>query len=171
MLGALVSLRAWSQQPLSNTTSHQVILRVSEVAIIGLQDARPLELTLDLSGASVPSSDARSTGTKKIFYTVVNAPGITRNILVHWAESDAAPAGTSLRIRAVSIPASCGIANGEVTVSSHPQALICAIPTCATGTGDGGVELQYRFIKESFSRAAAETQKSVTITFTVSDDY
>lgn len=170
MFGALISLRAWSQQPTGNTTSHEVILRVSEVALIGLLDIRPLELTIDPSAASMLSSDARSTGTRKIGYTVVNAPGRTRSIMVHWAVSDAAPAGTSLRIFAVSIPARCGIATGEVAVSCYPQVLISAIPSCSTGTGDGGVELRYRFVMDSLSRGAVGAQKTVTITFTVSDD-
>jgi hypothetical protein len=166
ILAATVSSRAWSQAVSGAEASHEVILIIAEVAVMSLLDARPLVLHLGVG--AMPQREA--TGSNRIFYTAVNAPGRTRSIAVQWSATDAAPAGVTLHVRAAQVPAGFGIATGDVAISGSPQTLIRGIPSCATGTGDGGVELQYRAVLDDPSRAFGGERRTVMITFTITDD-
>lgn len=164
LLAVICPSRAWPQSVSGAAASHEVILVIAEVAVVALQDARPL--VLHLGGMS----PREATGSNRLFYTAVNAAGRTRSIAVQWAAADAAPAGVSLHVRAAMVPAGFGIATGDVTIGSSPTTLIRGIPSCATGTGDGGAELRYRAVLDDPSRAVAGERRTVTITYTISDD-
>jgi hypothetical protein len=170
MLLAISPSPSCAETPSGSATAHAVILSVCEVALLQLQDASPMVLTIDPRTTTALVEDGRTVGTKRLCYTAVNGLGKTRTIMVQWALTDAAPPGASLRIRAISIPAGCGVAAGEVTVSSSPQELIRGIPSCATGTSSGGTTLQYRAVLDDPSRGAAGGRSTVTITYTISDD-
>ena len=169
LIGMAAPVPAWTE-PAAASASHMVLLKVSEVAVLNLSDDRPLDLSVVSSSSTGFHVDIGDTGTKRLNYTAVNSRGRTRSIMVQWAPADAAPAGTSLWIRAAYVPAGCGRAVGEIAIDSMPRALIRDILTCATGTGSSGAELRYRFVVDDPSRATAGSQRAVMIIFTISDD-
>ena len=134
--------------------------------MLGISDAPLLEV-IAAQGASARLSGMSDAGTAHLRYTMTNLIGKTRSIMVQWSSSDATPAGTSLHLEAVSVPAGCGVAAGEITVSSLPRALIRMIPSCASGAG---AEISYRFRVDDLSRGATAADTTVTICFTVCDD-
>jgi hypothetical protein len=81
-----------------------------------------------------------------------------------------APAGTSLRMRAIGVPAGCGFAGSEVVVSDRPSSIISGIPSCATGRGSAGALVEYRLSVDDASRLVKGDATSVTLVFTISDD-
>lgn len=164
MLAVFSPSRAWPQSVSGATASHEVVLIVAEVAVVALQNARPLVLQLSAM------SQREATGSNRLFYTTINASGRTRSITVQWSATDAAPQGVSLHVCATNIPTGFGIATGDVTISSSPMTLIRGIPSCATGTGESGAELRYRAVLDDASRAVEGERCAVTITYTITDD-
>jgi hypothetical protein len=149
--------------------SHKVILRVAQVAILGLDDSSPLELTM-VPRALGTAPSASSEGRRLLHYTMVNAEGSTRAITVQWGAQDSTPAGTSLKIAVASVPNLCGRPAPEVTVSGTPQRLITEIPSCETGTDALGAVLRYRLDADRDFRVTGGATKEVVVTFTILDD-
>lgn len=140
--------------------SHEMLLGVGEVAMVS--STGPDTPVLDLDGDR--------DGTLRVQYTAVNAAGAHRSIRVQWQHGDRAPAGTSLRMRTLSVPAGAGQAAPEVTVSGNPSAIIERIPSCATGTGSSGALVEYRLVVDDPARAEERETTTVTLVFTISDD-
>jgi hypothetical protein len=151
------------------TVSQKVILRVAPVAVLGLDDSSPLDLTM-VPRALGTAASASSKGRRLLHYTTVNAEGSTRAITVQWGAQDSAPAGISLKIAATSVPNRCGRPAPEVTVSGTPQRLITEIPTCGTGTDALGAILRYRLDVDSDFQVTGGATKEVVVTFTILDD-
>jgi hypothetical protein len=144
-------------QSMRNLASHQVRLSVSEAAVLALNDPGSLDLTW------------KGEESRGLNYTMINAPGTNRAILVQWAAGDSAPFGTSLRIAATYVPYACGLAAPEVTVGNVPQSLITGIPSCTAGASVGGAVLRYRLNIEDELRTAGDTKSEVSIIFTILD--
>jgi hypothetical protein len=144
-------------QSTRNLASHQVRLSVSAAAVLALNDPSPLDLTW------------RGEESRGLNYTMINAPGTTRSILVQWAAGDSAPFGTSLRIAATYVPERCGLAAPEVTVGNVPQSLITGIPSCTTDASVGGAVLRYRLSVDDELRTARGAESEMSIIFTILD--
>lgn len=170
LLGTVAVCIAWSDELSSSAITNTVSLSVSAFARLQLSDDGPMVLTVNPGTSPSYLTDAGSMGVRRLYYTAINRPGKTRVIEVQWAQTDTAPPGTSLRIHAVNIPDGCGISAGEVTVSSVPQAVIYGIPSCATGTGDLGVELRYLVVVDDVSRILEVDRFTITVIYTISDD-
>ena len=153
----------------SDTANHDVTMTVAEVVLIDLNDNSEVVLTTSAPalGGQDPVGDTDSS--KLLQYTSLVASGVTRRITVEWGALDAAPAGTSLKLEAVSVPAGCGTAGAQVTVSSTAQNLITGIGSCATGTGGSGAALTYTFSIDDVPSLVVGDSETVTITFTLTD--
>ena len=153
----------------SDTASHSVTMRVSEIAVIGLNGAGTivLEMGRPTSGGEGPQ-DVTDNG-KLLQYTSLVPNGQTRNITAAWGTSDQAPAGTSLKLQATGVPADCGTAASQITVSGIAQNIITNIGSCATGVGSSGAELTYTLSVDDFTALAAGESKIATITCTLTD--
>ena len=160
VLGIIAAAPIADAQNNRSSTSHGVILGVREVAIVS--SSGPDTLVLD--------ADGDRDGTLRLQYTAVNAAGAFRTIYVSWRAGNRAPSGTSLRIRAASVPAGAGRAGGEVTVSDRPAAMIESIPTCATGRGSSGALVEYRLSIDDPSQLRTDEATTVTLVFTISED-
>ena len=86
-----------------------------------------------------------------------------------WGATDSAPAGTSLLLEATSVPASSGTAAGQITVDATAKNLITGIGSTATGTGANGAALTYTFSVDDPSALVVGDNKTVTLTFTLTD--
>ncbi len=143
-----------------SATGHELSIGVREVAM--LSNAGPDTLVLDAA------SDFH--GTMLLQYTTVNSVGAHRTISVSWNRGERAPAGTSLRMRALSVPEGCGQTRPEIVVSEHPDVVIDRIPSCATGRGDRGALLEYRLSIDDAARLDPRESTTVNLVFTISDD-
>lgn len=153
----------------TDTATHDVTLQVSEIALIDLNNTAAITLTTNAPGAGGENPLGDTNATKLLQYTSLVGSGLTRNITVEWGGTDAAPAGTSLKLLATSVPAGCGTAAPQVTLSSTPTNLVTTIGSCATGTGASGTELTYTFSIDTVTSLVVGDNKTVTITFTLTD--
>ena len=158
-----------STSALSHTATHDVTLQVNEIVLIDLNDATAITLTTNTPAAGGDTPLGDSDATKLLQYTSLVASGLTRSISVQWDVADAAPTGTSLKVEATSVPASCGTAAGLVTISSTAQDIITGIGSCATGTGASGAALTYTFSIDTVSSLVVGDNKTVTLTYTLTD--
>ena len=161
---------AGAAMPATDAAANDVKITIKEIALIDLNGATTVVLVSPepTVGGQSPPDDTDLT--KKLQYTSVVTPGLTRNITIEWGNGDVSPAGTSLRAAVSGIPAGCGTAAGQVTVSSTAQNLITGIGGCSTGTGASGVDVQYSLTVDDASLLVAGTSTSVTITFTLTSD-
>jgi hypothetical protein len=167
LLGSALTVSAANQQS-SVEASHKIILRVAQVAALGLSDSSPMELVVAPRAAAGSVISGSNEGNRILRYTTVNSEGSTRAITVHWGARDSAPTGTSLKIVAARVPDRCGLPAPEVSVSSMPQRLISEIPSSQTGAN--GAVLRYRLDIDNDSQVATGTMKEVLVTFTLTDD-
>ena len=154
---------------LSDTTSHDVTMQVNEIALIDLNNTAAITLTTNnpANGGDDPLGDTDST--KLLQYTSLAGAALSRNITAQWGATDTAPAGTSLKLQATSIPAGCGTAAAQVTLSNVGQNLITGIGSCATGTGASGAALTYTFSIDTVGSLVVGETQTVTVTFTLTD--
>ncbi|MCX7030909.1 MAG: hypothetical protein NTU62_12440 [Spirochaetes bacterium] len=141
-------------------SAHAVRFSVLEVAMVSL--VGPDTLRLEAGGDRE--------GTMLLQYTATNAAGAYRTISVQWRAGERAPAGTSLRVRAVSVPAGCGRAAGEILVGDLPTGMIAGIPSCTTGRGGSGALLRYRLAIDDPSQVHEGESVTVTLVFTIGSD-
>ena len=86
-----------------------------------------------------------------------------------WGGTDAAPAGTSLKVQATAVTSGCGTAGSQVTISSTGQDIVTAIPSCVTGQGANGASLTYTFSVDTPANLAVGDNHLVTVTYTLTD--
>jgi hypothetical protein len=141
-------------------SAHAVRFSVLEVAMVSL--VGPDTLRLEAGGDRE--------GTMLLQYTATNAAGAYRTISVQWRAGERAPAGTSLRVQAVRVPAGCGRAAGEILVGDLPTGVITDIPSCATGRGGSAALLRYRLTIDDPSRVREGESVTVTLVFTIGSD-
>jgi hypothetical protein len=156
-LATTVEAHALSSQ---SSVSQTIQILINEVALVA--STGPDTLVLDV--------DNDRDGTLRLQYTTTNASGAHRSIFVNWNLGDRAPRGTSLRIRAMSVPTGCGSASPEVVVTERPAAVIHSIPSCFTGRGSSGAQVEYRLSIDDPSRLDARDTTTVTLVFTISED-
>jgi len=154
---------------LDDTASHAITIQINEIVLIGLNNTSSLVLTTN--NPTNPGEDvAGDTNASKLLqYTSIVASGTTRNITVKWGATEQAPAGTSLKIEATSIPANCGTTAGEITISDTAQAIVTGVGSCATGIGANGTEVTYTFGIDNKLLLEIGDNQTVNITFTITD--
>ena len=169
VLFALLALTSASAFAASISTNHQVQLNVPEIVMISLNSTATITLTVvaPASGGLPPTGQTDTN--KVLWYTAVNAGITKRNIQVNWGGSDAAPAGTSLRVQATSVTSGCGTAGGQVQISGTAQNIVTAIPSCVTGQGANGASLTYTFQVDTPASLAVGDNHLVTVTYTLTD--
>ncbi len=154
----------------TDTAAHNVIMNVVAVAAIDLNSVADITLN---TAAPVNAGDpptGETNNTKVLWYTALNATGLTRRITVNWGAADAAPAGTSLSVVAV-VEAGAGTAGAAVTISNVAQNLVDAIPSVATGRlGSDGAALTYSFNVVTPGSLVEGAGTTVTVTFTLTND-
>jgi hypothetical protein len=62
-----------------------------------------------------------------------------------------------------------GTAGSSVSISSSGQNIVTGIPSCATGQGTNGVNLNYTLVVDTPASLVQGDTKSVTITYTLTD--
>jgi len=157
----------------SDSASHDILLDVQEIAVIGLNDTSAITLTTAntiTAGQDPSQATADSDSSKLLHYTSVVQGGTTRNISVALGASNV-PAGTELAVEATNFPgaANVGSSAGEVVLSNTASNLITGIGSTATGTGSSGVELTYRYRITDYSALATDSDATVTVTYTLTD--
>jgi hypothetical protein len=154
---------------LNDTAIHSVILQVNEIALIDLNNTAAITLTTNPPGAGGLDPIGDTDSSKLLQYTSLVASGVTRNITVNWDATDSAPAGTSLSLEAVSVPANCGTAAGALVITDIAQNLITTVGSCATGVGANGAALTYTFDITDVTQLVVGDTRTVTVTFTLAD--
>ena len=170
---AFVVLGAAGAFAATDSASHDIVLDVQEIAVIGLNDASSITLSTagTIAAGADPSTAADDTDSSKLLrYTSVVQSGTTHSITVALGATGV-PAGTQLAVEATSMPgaANVGSATGEVILSSTANNLITGIGSTATGTGANGVELTYRYRITDVSAMATDGDATVTVIYTLTD--
>ena len=153
----------------TDDASHDVTMQVVEIAVMGLNNANTITLTIDTAPSGGASAQDDTDSSKLLQYTSLVAGFTQRSITAQWGGTDAAPAGTQLNLEATSVPTNCGTAAGAVTLSSTAKPIITGIASCATGVGTNGSELTYTLSVLDFTQLVAGDTTNVTITFTLTD--
>jgi len=169
LIAALLTIAATMSFAANDTASHTVTMQVNEVALIDLNNTSNVLLTTTAPTNGGEAVTGTTDSSKLLQYTSLVSAGSTRRITVNWGGSDAAPAGTSLKLEAVSVPASGGSAAGQITVGSTATDLITGIGSVATGTGANGAALTYTFSVDTVTSLVVGASQTVTITFTLTD--
>jgi hypothetical protein len=157
----------------SDSASHDIVLDVQEIAVIGLNDASSITLstanTIE-AGADPSTANDDTDASKLLRYTSVVQGGTTRVITVALGATGV-PAGTQLAVEATNMPgaANVGSPTGEVVLSSTAANLITGIGSTATGTGANGVELTYRYRITDVSALTTDGDATVTVVYTLTD--
>jgi hypothetical protein len=154
----------------TDTAAHNVIMNVVAVAALDLNSsvAITLNTVAPVNAGDPPTGETNNT--KVLWYTALNAVGLTRRITVNWGGADAAPAGTSLTVIAV-VEAGAGTASAAVTISNVAQSLVTLIPSVATGRlGTDGAALTYSFNVVTPASLVEGAGTTVTVTYTLTND-
>ncbi len=156
----------------TDTDAHTVTITIAPIAAIALNNTT--DVAFSTTAPALPGDDVGPTplahatdATKRLWYTALNATGLTRRITVG---SDVnAPAGTNLTVAAV-VEAGAGTTAGTVAVSTVTVDAVTAIPSIATGrTGTDGAGLTYDFWVSAPASLVAGTTV-MTVTYTLTDD-
>jgi len=170
VLFAFVALTGASAFAAQSTASHGVTTSVPEVVLLGLNSTSSITLNVVAPSNAGDQPTGQSNASKYLYYTTVNASGTHRNISVAWGASDATSAGTSLHVAAaVSSSPAFGNAGSAVSISNAGQNIVTGIPSCATGQGVNGVNLNYTLQVDTPASLVQGDTKSVTITYTLTD--
>jgi hypothetical protein len=153
----------------ADNAAHDVILNVNEVCLIDLNSTATITLNTIAPAAGGMDPTGDTDASKLLQYTSLVPSGQTRLITANWDALDAAPAGTSLRLVATSVPAGCGSAGAQITLSNLAQNVITGIGSCATGVGANGAALLYTFSVDTVGSLVVGDTSTVTVTFTLSD--
>jgi hypothetical protein len=151
----------------TSTINHDVTLSIPEVVLIGLNNGGVITLTVVAPGTAGNPPTGQTNASKWLNYSTCNATGTNRIITVNWGGTDAAPAGTSLRVQATSVTAGCGTAGAAVTISAVAQNIVTAIPSCVTGTGANGANLTYTLVVATPASLRSGDNHLVTVTYTI----
>jgi hypothetical protein len=152
-----------------DSTAHDVILNVNEVCLIDLNSTATITLNTVAPAAGGMDPTGETDATKLLQYTSLVPSGQSRNITANWGGTDSAPAGTSLRLEVTSVPAGCGTAGAQITMSDTAQSIVTAIGSCATGIGANGAALLYTFSVDDVSQLVVGASETVTVTLTLTD--
>jgi hypothetical protein len=154
----------------TDTAAHNVIMNVVAVAALDLNSTADITLNTvaPVNAGDPPTGETNNT--KVLWYTALNASGLTRRITVNWGGADAAPAGTSLSVVAV-VEAGAGTASAALTISNVAQNLVSLIPSVATGRlGTDGAALTYSFNVVTPASLVEGAGTTVTVTYTLTND-
>jgi len=153
------------------TTGNEALsITLSAFCLMGVSgNPSTLTVAVPAQGGQTPANPSDS-GTY-LRYTSTVASGVTRKITAAWGGTDAAPAGSSLKLTAdPSGGANQGASAGQITLSSTAQNIVTGIGGCATGTGaTNGARLTYALSINDVTSLVASQNKAATITFTLTD--
>ena len=152
-----------------DSTAHDVTLNVVDVCLIDLNSTATITLNTIAPAAGGMDPTGDTDNSKLLQYTSLVPSGDHRVITANWGATDAAPAGTSLRLEVTGVPANCGTAGAQITLSDTAQNIITAIGSCATGVGANGAALLYTFSVDNVNNLVVGDTSTVTVTFTLSD--
>ena len=156
---------------LDDNASHDITLNVVDVCIIDLNSTATITLNIVAPAQGGQNPVGETDSSKLLQYTSLTSLGNHRVIAANWAAMDSAPVGTSLRLEVTSVPAGCGTAGAQITLSNTAQFLISSIGSCVTGTGSNGARLLYTFNVDNVSQLVVGDTSTVTVIFTLSDVY
>jgi hypothetical protein len=152
----------------SDTASHDVTLQVQEVALLALNDATTLTLTIDGSGISAGdslNSISDSDSTRSLAYTSLVQSGLTRSISA--AVGTSVPGGTQLLLEATSVASGCGTAQGQITLGTTATDVVTGIGSCNTGGSPTALTYTFDVVDSSLLSVANST---ITVTYTLTED-
>jgi hypothetical protein len=153
----------------ADSGSHNVIMQVLNVCKINLNSTATITLTTIAPVNGGDPVTGQTDNTKLLQYTSLVPAAQTRRITANWGGADAAPAGTSLLLQATSVPAGCGTAAAQITLSAAAQSIVTAIGSCATGVGVNGAALTYSFNIVNVNNLVVGASSTVTVTLTLTD--
>ena len=165
----VLALAAGVAYAATDTATQSVTMTVNEIAVVDVT-GNPGTLTIVApgSGGATPSNPTDNSTYAQ--YTSTRAGAFTRTITAEWGGTDAAPAGTSLKLTATP-GAGEGTGAGQKTLSSTAQSVITGIASVATGTGGtSGAQLTYELSLDTMASLVAAESKNVTITLTLTED-
>ena len=170
LVGAALALSSAAVIAHSVTASHKVTMCVVAAAVLELNDANPVTLTVSVPAIGGTPPTGQKNETKRLWYSAVTKAGVSRKVSVSMTGS--APAGTSLNVEAISVEAGAGICvEGGVTISGIDHNIITLIPSCATGRlANSGAALRYSLNVVSPSSLVVGTRTTVTVSYTLTDD-
>ena len=170
LVGAALALSSAAVIAQSVTASHKVAMSVVAAAVLDLNDASPVILTVLLPAIGGTPPTGEKNETKRLWYSAVTQAGASRRVSVSMIGST--PAGTSLSVEAISVEAGAGICvEGGVTISGMDHDIITLIPSCATGRlANSGAALRYSLNVVSPSSLVAGMSTTVTVSYTLTDD-
>ena len=152
-----------------DTVRQTVALRVSAFGSLSVSGNPHLILGLDAApGALSETEDSSSI----LSYTSTVGPGQHRSISAQMGETDSAPAGCALSLRASPGQGrTAGRSAGDVVLGAAPQTIVTDIGSCATDLDgpQGGAVLRYRLSVVLPTALIAGESRSVTVTFTIMD--
>lgn len=152
----------------SDTATQSVTMTVNEIAVIDVTNQTvSLTITAPAQGGAAPTNPTDAS--TYLQYTSTVSTGTTRKITAAIGATDSAPAGTSLKL-AATVPAGMGIAASELTLDSTARDLVTGIGSVNTGTGStDGAQLNYTLSIVDMTQLVANENKTVTVTFTLTD--
>lgn len=167
ILSILILFVAINLNAASDTASHDITLQVIEVVLIDMNSTALITLstTAPTNGGEDPIGD--SDNSKLLQYTSLVASGVSRNITASMTGTP--PAGTSLSAQATSVPAGCGTAGAQITLSSTAANIITGISSCATGINTNGAEITYTYNIDDISSLIVGASATVTVNYTLTD--
>ena len=153
-----------------NAALHQTILKVTTAAVLGLNDPRPVTLTVSVPANGRSLLPGQKNETRRLWYSFVNAVGTYRKITVRM--SGFSPAGTSLSVEALNVMVGAGNASaGQIVITDREKEIITLIPSCATGRlENSGTTLRYSLNVHSPSSLEEGASSTVTVYYTLTDD-
>lgn len=155
-----------------DTGSQTFAAEIDDICVIDVTgNPSTLIIAAPATGGETPSNPADSSRYAQYTSVVDSASSVTRLITAKWGASDAAPAGTSLKLVATpSGGTNEGSAASEITVSSTPQNIVTGIGSCATGTGaTDGARLKYTLSLDTMTSLIANDDKTISMTLTLTD--
>lgn len=152
-----------------DTARQTVVLSVSAFGSLSVSGNPRLLLGLDGGAGAWGETEDHSS---ILSYTSTVGPGQHRSISAQMGETESAPAGCALSLRAApSQSRTAGRSAGDVVLGVAPQTIVMDIGSCATNLDgpQGGAVLYYRLAVVLPTALIAGESRSVTVTFTLTD--
>ena len=172
---ALLGLTTAAMAQESDTTTHDVILQVNEMAVLDVHDDGAITMTLVEPATGGAAIADVTNATKWLNYTSVVPDGQTRDITA--VVGAAAPAGTKLDIVVIAIDGgtnagTVGAGGNLVTggVVAAAVTIVTGIGSCETGTGaDNGANVEFTFGVDDIDDVVSDDDQTVTVTYTLTE--
>lgn len=164
-----------------NSATHEINVRIPEVALLGLVSETQAEINLNTTtpteaGNAVNFSNATNNQIWINYSSIISEATPKRKVIA--MIQGEIPDGIKLKVEASGATGSgkgrLGKPSGEVTLSNQPTDIIVDIGSCYTGKGiNNGHYLTYKLEKEESKEnyaQLAQQQSSVNVIYTLTDD-